>query len=213
MPIEPILDAPTIALVRTAIAVAGGDEPDLRAAMTEAISAGTDPGWMDELLLQSVLMAGYPRALVGFRIWREAGASTAPAEDADSDYARLAEWTTRGEATCREVYGGNYTGLRRNVRELHPALDRWMLVEGYGRTLGRPGLDLKRRELCTVAQTAALRTPHQLHSHLRGALNAGATVAELDAVLELVRPALGGGDWNDVERLWARVRTRWTKGE
>src|SRR5256885_11641407 len=38
-----------------------------------------------------------------------------------------------------------------------------------------PGLDLKRRELCTVAAVAVLGTaPQQLHSHLRGALNTGA---------------------------------------
>ena len=78
--------------------------------------------------------------------------------------------------------------LRDNVRALHPAVDAWMITEGYGRTLSRPGLDLMRRELCTVAQTAVLETERQLHSHLRGALNAGADPVQIEGVLSVVNP-------------------------
>jgi len=56
--------------------------------------------------------------------------------------------------------------------------------------IGRPGLDLKRRELATVAAIAVLGTAQQLHSHLRGALNTGASVEQVEAVLELVGPDL-----------------------
>ena len=101
----------------------------------------------------------------------------APASDPDAEYTNVAEWTRRGEETCALVYGDNYRKLRDNVRELHPALDLWMITEGYGRTMARPGLDLLRRELCVVAQTAVLEAPRQLHSHLRGSLNAGATIS------------------------------------
>jgi 4-carboxymuconolactone decarboxylase len=191
--------------------VAAGDEPTIRHALTSAIEADVSPVWMDELLLQSILMAGYPRALVAFGLWRKLSGTQAPADDADADYARLAEWEARGEETCATVYGGNYAKLRRNVRELHPAVDRWMLVEGYGRTLGRPGLDLLRRELCTVAQTAVLQTHRQLHSHLRGALHSGATFEQVDGVLAVVNPLLGHEEWKEVKELWAVVRAGWTE--
>ena len=75
------------------------------------------------------------------------------------DYGQVDEWTRRGEEVCARVYGDNYSKLRDSVRALHPAIDAWMITEGYGRTLGRPGLDLMRRELCTVAQTAVLEAP------------------------------------------------------
>ncbi len=55
--------------------------------------------------------------------------------------------------------------------------------KGYGKVLGRPGLDLATRELCIVALLAVLRTPRQLYSHLRGALNAGAPPPEMEEVL------------------------------
>jgi len=206
MSADATLDSPTLALVRIAAAVAGGDEPNIRHAMSAAIEAGVSPEWVEELLLQSVLMAGYPRALVAFGLWRKVSGRPAPAEDNDSEYAMLEQWASRGESTCTTVYGGNYAGLRRNVRALHPALDRWMLVEGYGRTLSRPGLDLLRRELCTVAQTAVLQTPRQLHSHLRGALNAGASFGQVEAVLGIVNLLLGHEEWKEVKELWGVVR-------
>ncbi len=81
-----------------------------------------------------------------------------------------------------------------------------MITEGYGRTLGRAGLDLMRRELCTVAQTAVLETPRQLHSHLRGALNAGATFGQIEGVLSIVNPLLSFDQWKKVKELWRTVR-------
>ncbi len=177
----------------------------------EVLEAQVDPTWVEELLLQSILMVGYPRALVAFGIWRSVSGTPAPASDADAEYARLAEWEARGLETCAAVYGDNYTKLRRNVRDLHPAVDRWMLVEGYGRTLGRPGLDLRRRELCTVTQTAVLCTHRQLHSHLRGALHSGATFAQVESSLSAAQPFVSAEEWAVVETLWAALRAGWSK--
>ena len=205
------LDAQTVALLRLAAAVAAGDEPALARSAAEALELPVDPAWIEELLLQSILMVGYPRALVAFATWRQVSGTSAPASDADAEYARLAEWEVRGVATCETVYGGNYAKLRRNVRDLHPAVDRWMLVEGYGRTLGRPGLDLCRRELCTVVQTAVLRTHRQLHSHLRGALHGGATVVQVESTLAVARPLVPAGEWAEIEKLWVAVRAGWTE--
>ncbi|HEX6433924.1 MAG TPA: carboxymuconolactone decarboxylase family protein, partial [Gemmatimonadales bacterium] len=177
------LDPQTRDLVRFAAAIAQGYEPELRDRVAPLRSSQVPVGWIEELLLQSVLMVGYPRALVGFTVWRKFGAVSAPESDPDQDYGRAGEWARRGEELCEMVYGDNYRKLRESVRALHPAVDSWMITEGYGRTLARPGLDLRRRELCTVAQTAVIEAPRQLHSHLRGALNAGATLGQIEGVL------------------------------
>jgi 4-carboxymuconolactone decarboxylase len=104
------------------------------------------------------------------------------------------------------VYGRFYPGLRRNVRALHPALDEWMVVEGYGKILGRPGLDLARRELCVVAACAATRQDRQLHSHLHGALNAGAPPDAVSATLAETRDFVSADDARAHELLWLRVQ-------
>jgi 4-carboxymuconolactone decarboxylase len=206
------LDPHTRALVRFAAAIAQGYEPELRERVGSLRSSQVPTVWVEELLLQSILMVGYPRALVAFTVWRKLSGLPAPETDPDQDYARAAEWTRRGEELCEVVYGENYRKLRQSVQALHPAIDSWMITEGYGRTLARPGLDLKRRELCTVAQTAALEAPRQLHSHLRGALNAGATFGQIEAALSIVNSLLSFDQWKKVKELWRTVRDGWSPG-
>ena len=201
-----ILDAETRALLGLAAAVGLGQEAGTEAASRTCVGAGVPALWVEELLLQSVLMVGWPRALMAFAAWRAvAGPAQEPGENGAGS-ASIAEWQKRGEAVCREVYGKNYSRLRENVRALHPALEAWMVTEGYGRTLGRPGLDLARRELCTVVQVALQGAERQLHSHLRGALNAGASPAVVAAALEVVQPLLETREWESVMALWDRVR-------
>jgi 4-carboxymuconolactone decarboxylase len=204
------LDPVTRALVRFAAAVAQGYEPELRERVGSLRSSQVPPGWVEELLLQSILMVGYPRALVALTVWRKLSGLPAQESDIDQDYGRAVEWTKRGEALCAVVYGENYGKLREGIRALHPALDSWMITEGYGRTLARPELDLRRRELCTVAQTAVLETPRQLHSHLRGALHAGASFGQIEGTLSIVNPLLSFDQWKKVKQLWRTVRDGWS---
>src|ERR687891_2027370 len=119
------LDPQTRDLVRFAAAIAQGYEPELRERVGSLRSSQVPPAWVEELLLQSVLMVGYPRALVAFTVWRKLGASSAPESDPDQDYSRAGEWARRGEELCALVYGDNYRKLRDSVRALHPALDGW----------------------------------------------------------------------------------------
>lgn len=206
------LDPQTRDLVRLAAAIAQGYEPELSERIGPLRLSQVPAGWVEELLLQSVLMVGYPRALIAFTIWRKFSGVPAPDSDPDQDYGQGAEWTRRGEELCAVVYGENYRRLRDSVRTLHPAIDSWMITEGYGRTLARPGLDLRRRELCTVAQTAVLQAPRQLHSHLRGALNAGATFGQIEGALSIVNSLLSFDQWKKVKQLWRTVREGWSPG-
>jgi alkylhydroperoxidase/carboxymuconolactone decarboxylase family protein YurZ len=202
---HPTLDEPTRALIALAAAIASGNEAAIRARSQACLAADVPPRWVDELLLQSLLMVGWPRTLVAARAWRmESGLP--PEGGEDLDYSAYAAWVTRGEAACALIYGDHYEKLRENVRALHPALDAWMVAEGYGRTLGRPGLDFRRRELCVVAQTAVLDTPRQLRSHLLGALHTGATPAEVDEALTLIVAVLPAERASEIRDLWAAVR-------
>jgi 4-carboxymuconolactone decarboxylase len=87
----------------------------------------------------------------------------------------------RGERLCARVYGPDYPRLRSVMRALAPELDAWMIEDGYGRTLSRPGLSVIERELATVAALAALGWERQLEAHRRGALRVGARPAEVRA--------------------------------
>src|SRR2546422_2594985 len=207
------LDPATTALVRVAAALAEGKIEVLRDRFVAARSARVPDRWIEELLLQSLLVVGYPLALVAFGVWREVqGPLSGPSDGGGGGggeelaHEDWQSWATRGSAVCAAVYGRAYHKLLLNLRALHPALEDLVLVDAYGKVIGRPGLDLKRRELCTVAAIAVLGTAQQLHSHLRGSLNTGATRAEVEEVLAVIdgdldaeRRRSAHEQWNDVK--------------
>ena len=193
------------ALVRLAAVIAAGSEPDIR---TELARARQDARveWIEEVILQSYLFAGFPRTLNAAREWRRVSGREAPSFDDGERLDRAAEWRRQGEQTCAIVYGAFYERLRQNIRALHPALDAWMIVEGYGKVLSRPALDLARRELCIVAACAASRQDRQLHSHLHGALHAGASEAAITDTLGAIHVLVSADDAARHRMLWARVQ-------
>lgn len=199
------LDAPTRALVRLAAVIAVGDEPAMRVALTGA-AAVVPPEWVEELILQSYLFAGFPRTLNAMREWRRASGRKAPTDDPGSQIERAPEWAADGEVTCARVYGPFYDRLRPNIAALHPALDAWMIVDGYGKVLSRPGLDIVRRELCVIAVCAVGRQDRQLHSHLHGALHVGAAPQLVEDALDALSDMMTPTDHAHARRLWSHVR-------
>ena len=141
-----------------------------------------DVGEAEEALLQCYLFVGYPVALQALGMWRERTGNAAPSKPRADDCRKR---KTRGEQVCETVYAGQYGKLRENIAKLHPDMERWMLEDGYGKVLSRPGLDLKTRELCIIGVLVGLDAPQQLYSHLRGALNAGATPEEVETAVEI----------------------------
>ena len=66
-----------------------------------------------------------------------------------------------------------------------------MSLEGYGKVLSRPGLEIKSREMAIVACLIVDNRRKQLDSHIRGALNVGIVESELRAVIEDVGQICG----------------------
>lgn len=190
------------ALVALSAALGARRADALDAALRRAASHA-EPAAVEEALLQSYLFVGYPAALNAFAAWREISGTSAPAPSGETG-----PWEERGAEVCRAVYAGQYEGLRANVRRLHPDMERWMVDEGYGKVLGRPGLSLVDRELCIAALLAALDAPRQMYSHVRGALNAGASPAEVDRALAMAGEVSEAGARERASRTWDSVRTR-----
>jgi 4-carboxymuconolactone decarboxylase len=71
-----------------------------------------------------------------------------------------------------------------SLAEVAPDLARYVIEFPFGDIYSRPGLDLKSREIATVAALTALgyATP-QLEVHIHGALNVGCTRQEVVEVI------------------------------
>jgi 4-carboxymuconolactone decarboxylase len=193
---------PDAALLRLAASLGTRDAAAIGAAMERALAA--DPVAVEEVILQSHLFVGFPDALNALALWRHV--SGRPASPSLGEDPR--DWDSRGEAVCAAVYGANYEKLRANVRVLHPDVDAWMVTGGYGRVIGRPALDLATRELCIAALLAVWNVPRQLHSHLRGSLNAGASVEAVDEAVEIACGYLHAERADGVRALWTDIKLR-----
>jgi len=159
--------------------------PAFTALLKQCLSVGIAPGDIREAVIQVYLHAGYPAALEGlFILNQELGGKTEVFTEEAINEGTLENWRSHGEKTCKIVYRGNYDKLVENVRKLSPDFANWMVIEGYGKVLSRPQLPLKLREFISIAVLMAGWYPRQLHSHLKGALNAGAAPEEIEMLLD-----------------------------
>lgn len=117
-----------------------------------------------------------------------------------------------GEQRRRQVMGDAFVDRAlAHATPFSQPLQQLVSDHAWGSTWLRPGLELKQRSLCTVAMLAALGHTNELKGHLRGALNNGATLAELREVLLHVAPYAGmpaaiaafraAGEWMAAEGL------------
>lgn len=70
-----------------------------------------------------------------------------------------------------------------NATALTEPMQEWINEHGWGSTWQREGLARSTRSLVTIAMLAALKAPKELQGHVRGALNNGCTVNEIQEVL------------------------------
>jgi len=133
-----------------------------------------------ECLLQNYLFAGYPSALTSLKILKEIYPNKKLPAVEDMN---LYHFRKKGEENCRRVYHGKFDKLINNINSFSPELSEWLVLEGYGKVLSRPGLKFKERELCIVAVLTVMRFEEQLYSHINGAVRAGALIDEIEMVI------------------------------
>lgn len=89
-----------------------------------------------------------------------------------------------GLAMRKRVMGEDFVASALgNATAFTQPIQQFITRNAWGDTWQRPGLDLKTRSLVTVAMLTALGKQNELKGHVRGALNNGATVQEIQEVL------------------------------
>lgn len=90
----------------------------------------------------------------------------------------------RGLARLGEIDGAAGEAVIASLADIAPDLGRYIIEFGFGDVYSRPGLDLKTRELATVAALTAMGNARpQLEVHISAALSVGATKAEIVEVI------------------------------
>lgn len=117
-------------------------------------------------MLQTYLFAGFPSALVSLKIFHKAVSKQKSYIGFD-----LKKYLNRGQNNCKLIYADKYENLLKNIRSFSPEMAEWLIIEGYGKVLGRKGLSLKEREVCIISILSAMKFEEQLYSHIIGAVN------------------------------------------
>jgi len=90
----------------------------------------------------------------------------------------------KGLKNLEKIHPEASKALMENLKDIAPDLGRYVVEFPYGDIYGRDGLDLKSREIATVAALTALGdTKPELKDHIKGALNVGCKRQEIIEII------------------------------
>lgn len=179
--------------VRAAVLAALGRSDEVGSAVQAALSAGASAAALREALLMVVPYAGWPAGLNGLLAFVDAARTSGvdPANDAAGPERRDREALRAvGRETARRV-NPRFDAVAERVEALDPAILDLLVESAYGAVYNRPGLSLVERELVAVGVLVALRQERQLVYHVRGALNVGASPADVRRTVSALAPVAG----------------------
>lgn len=196
--------------------VAAGDATSTAAAFRYIEEQNLDKAY-ELCILQAAPLVGIPRALHSAAALQAVGIvgdRGNPIRDANVPKSRDETSVTwlrdTGWRTFQSVYGRNSSRVRQRLADFHPSLERWIVSHVYGAVFSNETaadgaeMSLRERELCVVAMLCGdVHAAVQLASHLRGALNAGATGQEVEAVVEQTEVVHGAAAAASAKATWA----------
>jgi len=86
----------------------------------------------------------------------------------------------KGWKKFQEIHGPVAKATVESLKDISPELGQFVTEFAFGDIYSRPGLDLKTRQMLTIASLTTLgNAPLQLKSHIKGALNVGVTKEQI----------------------------------
>jgi 4-carboxymuconolactone decarboxylase len=97
---------------------------------------------------------------------------------------KLEDRYAKGLKNLEKIHPEASKTLMNNLQDIAPDLGRFVVEFPYGDVYDRPDLDLKSREIATVAALTALGdTKPELKDHIKGALNVGCNRKEIIEII------------------------------
>lgn len=90
----------------------------------------------------------------------------------------------KGVETLNKIDAEGAERIKELLKDIAPDMAKFIVEFPYGDIYSRPGLDLKTRELITIASLVTLgNAPKQLKVHIQNALNVGCTKEQIVEVM------------------------------
>ena len=89
----------------------------------------------------------------------------------------------KGKECLEGIQNSSVEEIFKDLENIAPDLSRFVVEFPYSEIYTRDEVDLKTRELCTVAALTAIGTIPQLKDHINAALNVGNTPIEIVEII------------------------------
>lgn len=162
-------------------AIAGRDEDAMRLIMKKALHEKISARVIDEIILQSHLFLGFPAMIEASRLFAEYSPVRRRGYHLPEPYSEkeCQSWNKNGLDKIKRIYGPAFERLTSYISSFSPQILTWMINDGYGQVLSRPGVSFHLRELSVVTTLTVTSYQNQLKAHIRGALNFGIDPAQV----------------------------------
>jgi len=165
-----------------ALTAMGNAVPQLKTHIRASLNVGLKEEEILECIIQMALYAGFPASLNALQTAKEVFAEKGQKHSPKMTKSEPATRYKRGSVLIGEVYGNPDAAknLEKGLGDIAPDMARFIIEFPYGDVYSRPGLDMKSREIATVAALTAMgNAAPQLKTHIRASLNVGLNETEI----------------------------------
>lgn len=185
------LKSKEIAVV-AALTAMGTAQPQLKVHINGALNTGSSMSEVKEVILQMAVYSGFPSCINGMNALKEVLKERQEHGIKDS-IGTTATGTTQtdrlklGEQELSKLDSLQAERLRNAYNDFSPELVKLTLEFGYADIFSRDNLDVKHRQIATIAALTALGNAQpQLKFHINAGLNIGLTVENIREIMLLM---------------------------
>jgi len=167
--------------------------PQLKAHINGALNAGNTPVEIRETIYQCAPFIGFPKTLNAISVFNEVIKERGLENELKSSKTiNENDRYKKGYAIQNPIYGDeiekNMQGLANNMGS---DVSRFLTEVCFGDFYTREGLDLKKRELMTIAILTTVGNTGVLKSHIKGNLKVGNSIETITASIIQIMPYIG----------------------
>ena len=180
--------------VVAALTAMGNSDPQLRVHIHGALNVGCNVAEIQEVILQMSAYSGFPSAINGMIALKEVLAERKSEGKRDEkgiiESSPIPKGSTRyefGSDNIKKLNKNQVETLEQTFKDISPDMAKFVIEYGFSDIFSRPALNIKYREIATIAALTAMGTaPSQLRFHIRAGLNIGVSQVEIREIMILM---------------------------
>jgi 4-carboxymuconolactone decarboxylase len=180
--------------VVAALTAMGNATPQLKVHIHGALNVGCNIAELQEVILQMSGYSGFPSTINAMLALKDVvsereleGKKDEPGVVQSSFIPNDSSRYEVGAKNLRRLDPNQVENLEQTFKDISPDMAKFVIEYGFADILSRPALNLKHREMATIAALTAMGTaPSQLKFHIKAGLNIGVSQVEIREIMILM---------------------------